>query len=190
VWRCLLLIARRTTRWQAASGTVTKGCTMTEAPIQRLAPAGHDSRSRSHGISPTHPRAAGRRVLAAALTGALGMLLTWPAAAQVSAQVPAPLVGDWKGTWQTENRLYEARLIVTPSGGTWQTATSNRANVCAGREVPMKVETATESEVRFQLQFSEVINGCPNVFVTMKVGPDGAVTGTRSKYELQLVRKP
>ncbi len=159
---------------------------MTEAPIQRLAPAGHDSRPRSHGIGPTHTRAAGRRVLAAALTGALGMLLSWPAAAQV----PAPLVGSWQGTWQTENRQYEARLTVTPSGGTWQTATTSRANACAGREVPMKVESATESEVKFQLQFSEVITGCPNVFITMKVGPDGAVTGTRSKYELQLLRKP
>jgi len=29
-----------------------------------------------------------------------------------------------------------------------------------------------------------------NVFVTMKVGLDGAVIGIRSKYELQLVRKP
>lgn len=158
---------------------------MTEAPIQRLARAGHDSRSHCHGIGPAQTRAAGHRVLAAALTGTLGMVMSWPA----TAQVPAPLVGDWKGTWQTENRLYEARLTVTPSGGTWQTATSSRANVCVGREVPMKVESATESEVKFQLQFSEVITGCPNVFVTMKVGPDGAVTGTRSKYELQLVRR-
>jgi len=105
-----------------------------------------------------------------------------------TAQVPAAFAGKWKATWQTEQRLYEAAMTVTETGGTWQTATRDRNNPCAGREVPMKVESAKADEVQLLLQFSEVIPGCTNVKVTLKTGPDGAVVGTRSKYELKLSR--
>lgn len=169
----------------AVSGTNAKGCTMSHAPCDHLALRGRLSKPIERCRRRPLDGGGGRRVLVALLTGALGLAASWPAAAQV----PAPLVGNWQGTWQTENRQYEARLTVTSSGGSWQTATTSRTNPCAGKDVPMKVESATETEVKFLLQFSEVIPGCQNVAVTMMVGPDGAVTGTRSKYELQLVRR-
>jgi hypothetical protein len=34
-----------------------------------------------------------------------------------------------------------------------------------------------------------VIPGCSNVNVTLVAAPDGTVTGTRSKYELTLVKQ-
>lgn len=119
--------------------------------------------------------------------GLLAASLALAVAAQ--AQVPAPFVGTWKATWATERKSYEAVMTVTDSGGTWQTATRGESNPCAGREVPLKVEAAAATELKLQLQFSEVIPGCQNVSVTLKAGPDGAVTGTRNKYELTLTRK-
>lgn len=105
------------------------------------------------------------------------------------AQVAAPFIGAWKATWQTDKRSYEALMTVTDNGGSWQTSVLGHANVCAGREVPMKVESASPSVVKFVLQFAEVIPGCPNATVTLKVAPDGTVTGTRSKFELTLVKQ-
>jgi len=108
---------------------------------------------------------------------------------QAHGQVPAPFVGTWKATWQTEKKSYEAVMTVTDTGGTWQTAYADKYNPCAGREVPMKVESSSATAVQFQLQFSEVMHGCQNVNVALKIAPDGTVTGTRSKYELTLRRK-
>jgi hypothetical protein len=126
-----------------------------------------------------------RRLWATALGSA-----AFAMAAPGGAQVPPVFAGKWKATWQTEQRQYEAAVTVTEAGGTWQTATRDRNNPCAGREVPMKVEAAKADEVQLLLQFSEVIPGCTNVKVTLKTGPDGAVVGTRSKYELKLSRQP
>jgi hypothetical protein len=125
------------------------------------------------------------RKLVAGVAGAAALVLSAPA----SAQVPAAFTGTWKATWQTENRLYEAAMTVTETGGSWQTATRDRNNPCAGREVPMKVESATADEVRLLLQFSEVIPGCTNVKVTMRTGPNGTVVGTRSKFDLTLKKQ-
>jgi hypothetical protein len=109
--------------------------------------------------------------------------------ASANAQVPAAFVGNWKGSWQTEARTYEAAIAITTTGGTWQTATRNQNNPCAGREIPIKVESSTATSAQFVLQFSEVIAGCQNVKVTMILNADGTVTGTRSRYELTLVKK-
>ena len=105
------------------------------------------------------------------------------------AQVPAPFIGTWKAAWQTEKKSYEAEFSISDSGGQWQTATSNSNNPCVGREVPMKLESTSDHSAQFVLQFSEVLIGCQNVTVTMKTGPDGTVTGTRSKIELTLTKK-
>lgn len=107
-----------------------------------------------------------------------------------NAQVAATFHGHWKASWQTDNRSYEATMFVTETGGTWQAAVRYRNNVCAGREVPMKLESSNPTEARFVLQFSEVIPGCPNATVALEAAPDGSVTGVRSgKYALSLVRQ-
>lgn len=108
---------------------------------------------------------------------------------QALAQVPAQFVGSWKATWQTDKKHYEATMSVTEQGGVWQTYVSNQNNPCAGREVAMKLESATPAEVKFILQFSQIIPGCSNASVTLKAAPDGTITGTRSKFDLKLVRQ-
>lgn len=131
-------------------------------------------------------KATKRHRRAAIALGLAGLCLVHPASAQVA---PA-FVGHWTASWQTNAKQYAAKFTVTESGGTWQTATQDRNNACAGREVPMKVESASPTDVQFTLQFSEVIKGCTNVRVELRLGPDGKVTGTRSKFELTLVRQP
>ena len=108
---------------------------------------------------------------------------------QAIAQVPAPFIGSWKTTWQADKKSYDAVMIVNEKGGTWQTYIRNQNNPCAGREVPMRVESSSPTEVKFELQFSEVIPGCKNTTVTLKASPDGAVTGLRSKFELTLAKQ-
>ncbi len=125
-----------------------------------------------------------RAVAAAALCLASVMSCT-----SALAQVPAPLQGTWSARWQTDNREYDASMTITESGGTWQTMTRNRTNACAGREVPMKLESSTATGAEFTLMFSEVLTGCANAKVALSVGADGKVTGTRSKFELTLVKK-
>jgi hypothetical protein len=120
----------------------------------------------------------------------LGMLIAGLLpSGQAYGQVPTQFVGTWKATWQTDKKSYEAVMTVTETGGTWQTATLDKNNPCAGREVPMKVESSSATEVQLQLRFSEVMTGCQNVNVALKVASDGTVTGTRSKYDLTLVKK-
>lgn len=106
------------------------------------------------------------------------------------AQVAAPFLGTWNASWTTGAKQYDAKFTVTESGGAWQTATIDRGNPCAGREIPMKVVSSTATEVHFTLQFSEVIAGCQNPRVELKLQPDGTVTGSRSKFELALKRQP
>ena len=105
------------------------------------------------------------------------------------AQVSAPFVGSWKASWQADNKSYDAVMVLSEKGGTWQTYTRNQNNPCAGREVPMKVELASPTDVQLVLQFSEIIPGCRNAIVTLKAAPDGTVTGLRSKFELVLVKQ-
>jgi hypothetical protein len=48
---------------------------------------------------------------------------------------------------------------------------------------------SSESSVQFLLQFSEVLVGCKNTTVALKVNADGTVTGTRSQFELKLTKR-
>ncbi len=85
--------------------------------------------------------------------------------------------------------FYDAIFKVTDQGGVWETYTRNKNNPCAGREVPMKIESSSATEIKLELQFSEIIPGCKNITVTLSVAPDGKVTGTRSKFELTLSKQ-
>jgi hypothetical protein len=123
----------------------------------------------------------------------LGVLAVWavPLAATAQPQeIAAPFLGTWKATWTADVRSYEAKMVLTPSGGTWKAATLIQNNPCAGREVPVKVESASAGEVQLLLAFSEALQGCPNSKVVLRAGPDGKVSGMRSRFELTLVREP
>ncbi|MFO1339896.1 MAG: hypothetical protein U1F53_16990 [Burkholderiaceae bacterium] len=126
------------------------------------------------------------------------MAALWCCAALVQAQapdkapdrVPAPFVGTWKVTWEGKSRPLTAEMVLTESGGHWQTFNvGSKTNSCSGRTVPIAVKSASADAVALQLRFSEVINGCDNVSVKLQRGADGAITGTRSGEPLTLVKQ-
>jgi hypothetical protein len=109
----------------------------------------------------------------------------------VFAQTPSAWVGTWKVTWpNAQGRVQEARLVVTEAGaGSWQTHTRALDNPCIGKEVPIQVEKATDTEAKILLKFGDSIAGCTNSSVNLKVGENQAVTGTRGKLPLTLEKR-
>lgn len=116
-------------------------------------------------------------------------LLLASACALAQAPSSSPFYGSWSASWEFEKQSYDAKMVLGAQGGTWQTSTRNRNNPCAGREVPIKVESMTAEEANLTLAFSDVISGCRNVKVVLKATPDGTVSGTRSGNELTLKRQ-
>jgi len=103
------------------------------------------------------------------------------------AQTPAAFVGTWRVSWQGEKRPQEARMVLSESGGTWKTATSSQSNNCVGREVPVVIEKATDTDAQLRLKFSEMA-GCSDALVTLRKVDDKTLTGLRGKAELTAVR--
>lgn len=108
--------------------------------------------------------------------------LTWADAAP-------PFLGKWNVEWQFEQGTYAAEMEVTPTGGSWQTAFTNRKNPCAGRKVPLQHDVATADRLELTLKFSEVIPGCRNATVKLWLNDKGEVAGKRSSYDLTLKRE-
>lgn len=117
----------------------------------------------------------------------LGLVLA-VAAPWASAQAAAPFVGKWNVEWQTDQHRYEAVMVITESGGTWQTYIQRRSNPCAGREVPLQHDKVTPTGLDMTLKFDEVLPGCKNVRVRLQADDKGTVTGKRSDHELTLKR--
>ena len=105
------------------------------------------------------------------------------------AQAPKAFVGKWDVEWEFEKNSYEATMVVTDSGGTWQTAAKRRSNPCFGREVPLQFDNVTATTLDMTLKFSDVIPDCKNVKVKLQVDANGVVTGQRSNLELKLKRQ-
>ena len=104
------------------------------------------------------------------------------------AQAAAPFIGKWNVAWQTEQHRYEAVMVVTETGGSWQTFIHRRSNPCAGREVQLQHDKATPNSLDMTLKFEDAIPGCKNARVRLQADDKGTVTGKRSDHELQLKR--
>lgn len=99
-----------------------------------------------------------------------------------------PFIGKWTASWAGERRSFEASLVIEQSGGTWRTLTRNKLDNCAGREVPISIESTSPEAMTIQLKFSEVLQGCANAKVELKRVDENTLTGTRGTHELKLVR--
>lgn len=115
-------------------------------------------------------------------------LLLAAASTPAPAQVAQPFIGKWSVAWQTDQQRYEAQMIVTENGGTWQTFIRRRSNPCAGREVQLQHDKVTPDSLEMTLKFEDAIPGCKNVRVRLQVDDKGNVTGKRSDHELELKR--
>lgn len=97
--------------------------------------------------------------------------------------------GTWKVTWMGAKRPLEAKMVIKEDRGTWKTYTAvNKSDMCVGKEVPIRVERTTENEASVLLQFSEVVDGCKDVHVSLKMLGDKSMTGMRGGSELTVVR--
>lgn len=115
-------------------------------------------------------------------------LLLCGASALSQAQVPAPFLGKWSAEWQTERQSYEAVMEIAETGGTWKTATMSRNNPCFGRQVQIQHDKVTPDSLDMTLKFSELITGCTNATVKLRLDDKGQVVGTRSGFALKLKR--
>lgn len=121
--------------------------------------------------------------------GIVGLTL-WAWMGAALAQVPAPFVGTWNVSWQGKSNALSAKMVLTESGGRWQTFNvTSKADFCYGREVVAAVDSASEDAVTLKLKFSEALAGCNDVTVKLKRGEDGAVSGTRSGAPLTMVKQ-
>lgn len=98
------------------------------------------------------------------------------------ADTPAPFVGVWKVKWQGATRPQEAKLVITPTGGTWKTYASSSSDPCVGREAPIVLSSTAPDKVTIDLKYSSVINGCSDVKVQFQAIDDKLV-GKRGKYD-------
>ena len=113
------------------------------------------------------------------------------ACGSVSAQTAPFWVGTWKINWPgAQGRVNEAKMVVTEAGaGSWQTYTRALDNPCVGKEVPIQVEQASDTEAKIVLKFADAIAGCANSTVELKVGDNKTVTGTRGKQAITLEKR-
>jgi hypothetical protein len=116
----------------------------------------------------------------------LAFILSMAATVAV-AQVPAAFHGTWKVTWQGKTQALNSKMVLREDGGSWQTFNvSSKSDACNGREVPIAVASAASDAVTLKLMFSEVMNGCNDVTVKLRLGEGGGVLGTRSNQPVTL----
>ena len=107
----------------------------------------------------------------------------------LGAQTSPSFTGSWKVAWQGEKRLEEATLVILDDGGgTWKTSTSSRMNNCVGMAVPIAVKKIADDEATVKLKFSEVLTGCIDSTLKLKLIDDKTMTGTRGKFDLTISR--
>jgi hypothetical protein len=105
------------------------------------------------------------------------LALTLGSSLAMAQSAAKPFVGTWKVEWQTDKQTYGALMEITVTGGSWQTATSSRANPCFGRKVPIQHDGATADSLDMTLKFSDVIPDCKNATVKLKLDDRGPWSG-------------
>jgi len=116
------------------------------------------------------------------------------AAAVLRAQPANPFIGSWQAKFlvSTARGLMDERqadLVITPTGGTWQTRVQSRTDPCIGREVPLHIDELTDSRLTGTLRFSSLADFCKDLKLVLQVDASGTVVGRRGNTELSLERK-
>jgi hypothetical protein len=100
-----------------------------------------------------------------------------------------PFLGKWKVTWEGAKQIYQATLIIDGTGGTWRTLTHSKFDSCAGKEVPIAVQSSSADAMTIKLKFSEVLQGCNDGTVKLTRVDDKTITGKRGNLDLVLSRE-
>lgn len=104
----------------------------------------------------------------------------------VLAQSENPFLGKWTVTWENkEGRPLQANVVITETGGTWQTLVRRKLDPCVGTAAPIEVKSVSPKEMRFTARHSEVLTGCKDTNVKLQLQSDGTITGTRGQDEMK-----
>jgi len=103
------------------------------------------------------------------------LLLVGPSQAQTSPQA-------FNGTWTlgldgSKTIDLEGTVVVKDDGGTWRVLARSRGNPCVGREAPIVVKSATDDELVFEVNRSQVLAGCRNSTLRFRKVDDKQMTG-------------
>lgn len=101
-------------------------------------------------------------------------LCSLPAMAQQAA-----LAGKWTAKWESNGRLFEARLTLTEQGGTWDSSARSRRDACVGIEAPVEVSYVSDADITVNLAFSKALRGCTDVTLRLHKTPEGTLAGER-----------
>lgn len=88
----------------------------------------------------------------------------------------------YNGTWAlgmdgSRTVDMEGTVVVKDEGGTWRVLARSRGNPCVGREAPIAVKSATETELVFEVNRSQVLAGCRNWTMRFRKLDDKTLTG-------------
>lgn len=121
----------------------------------------------------------------------LAILVLFAQGAVAWAQGANPHNGTWKLMIQTPRTAYvEGVVEVKDSGGNWHTVARDSRDICAGRDAPIVVRTATPEQLEFRVMRSKVMTGCPDFQVPLKRVDDARFEGALSNgFKVQLTRQ-
>lgn len=88
----------------------------------------------------------------------------------------------YNGTWMlgmdgSRTVDMEGTVVVRDDGGTWRVLARSRGNPCVGREAPIAVKSATDTELVFEVNRSQVLAGCRDWTMRFRKLDDGKLTG-------------
>ena len=68
-------------------------------------------------------------------------------------------------------------LVVTGESGTFRSHAAGKNNPCGARETPVLVKSFNETELKFTIEYDQVMPGCGRMPVTMTKADDRTLKG-------------
>ncbi len=115
-------------------------------------------------------------------------------AAAAQAEPDVPRDGNWSATIHTaDGNRQTARLVLRQFSGDWIGAggrTPATGSACAGKKLPITVQTSTAEVLEFTVWASQVSAKCANLTITAKtVGENGFEGAVESVGKIRLTRR-
>lgn len=91
--------------------------------------------------------------------------------------------GKWDFQLNTPNGKRSGFFSINDRSGIWYANSQARMAPCLGREMPLKVTEVTQDQINFVVQSMEVVRGCRNLSIKLKVVGDGQLKGNMGSDE-------
>jgi len=78
--------------------------------------------------------------------------------------------GEWMGIYEKANdKAQQVSLTITDQGGSWHAYQGGKKNPCVKRDFPISVEQKSLSEILVRVSATEIIPGCNNSTLSLKL---------------------